>query len=109
MKGRLLRTIVAGGMAVGMLAATSAAASASYTWSKGGVSRTFAAPGPAHITTTTVNNNTSATMKCWQDGPSWTGVYKSNRWFKVRLGYPFYITTWMHSSNIYDQTSVGRC
>jgi hypothetical protein len=93
-------------LSVGLLAATAEAASASYTWDPRGVSFLFASPGV--ITGTTVNNNTTVTMQCWTDAGSYTGAYTSNRWFRVRIVAWNYVT-WMHSSNVYAQTSVAHC
>jgi hypothetical protein len=47
-------------------------------------------------------------MTCWEDGISYTGNYTSNRWFE---GHALGLSgTWLiHSSFVYNQTSVGEC
>lgn len=56
-------------------------------------------------------NDQSVTMQCYSDGANVTdrnfSNYNSPRWFRIRdaggrIGY-------IHSSYVYNQTSVGRC
>ena len=107
MKARMARLAVAVCISAGVFAGIAEVASASYTWDPRGVSRLFACPSAGCITGTTVNNNTYVAMQCWQDGGWYTGAYSSNRWFRVTIWGSY--TTWMHSSNVYAQTTVPRC
>ena len=57
------------------------------------------------------SNTQRSYVRCYKDGAWATGTYRSNRWFSVyvhlsngRLGYFF-----VHSSYVYNQTSVPRC
>ena len=46
-------------------------------------------------------------MLCWTDAQWYSVNYSSNRWFKVTTAYTG--TTWMHSSEVYNQRTVPHC
>ena len=101
------RVVLLVSLVVCLFAATATAASAlSYTWSPKGVTFGFGAPRVAYKTTTTYGQWTPVAMQCYATGDTWTDAYTSNKWFRVKvLG----VVTWMHSSNVYWQTTVPRC
>lgn len=54
-----------------------------------------------------IPNFTLVQMICWTDN-QWHSVnYWSDRWFKVST--PYTSTTWMHSSEVYSQTTTPHC
>jgi hypothetical protein len=54
-----------------------------------------------------IPNYSSVSMICWTDAQWYSVNYWSNRWFKVNTVYTG--PTWMHSSEVYNQTTVGHC
>lgn len=64
--------------------------------------------GYAYGTLVRIGNGEQFTMHCFFDSTSFTGNYTSKRWFE---GYAAgYSGTWLvHSSYVYNQTSVGSC
>lgn len=112
-------SLAVAGMASALLAtgitvaspATPASAAGSYVWSSTGW--TAFRPCP-HVDNNFCKpfwyfrNGAAVSMFCWQDGELATGNYASRRWFYVfdpSSGYD----GWVHSSLVYNQTSVRQC
>lgn len=55
-----------------------------------------------------LSNGYQVYMECWFTGPSYTGNYTSSRWFGVEA-VPLAGEWVVHSSYVYNQTSVGEC
>lgn len=56
----------------------------------------------------TFSRGTTVSMRCWYDGRTATGAYKSPRWFLVRRSSDGY-EGFVHSSWVGSQTKVGWC
>jgi hypothetical protein len=104
--GIVTGTIAALSVAALMLP-TSASASSTYcrAGSAWGSCPIYAGPYTGYYVSE-IPNGTSVHMLCWTD-TQWADInYWSPRWFKVSTVYG---TWWMHSSEVYSQTSVGHC
>jgi hypothetical protein len=55
-----------------------------------------------------LSNSYQVYMECWFTGPNFTGNYTSNRWFGVDV-VPLAGEWVVHSSYVYNQTTVGGC
>ncbi|MEU5949372.1 hypothetical protein ABZ793_27945 [Micromonospora sp. NPDC047465] len=55
-----------------------------------------------------LNNGYQVSMSCWFDAANFDGNYPSTRWFLVR-SVPLAGRWLVHSSYVYNQTSVGHC
>ena len=105
---RRLRSTVLALAAVGVVfAATASAALASYTHNYNySYSELRSGPSSGNFVIANLYNNTTVTMRCYED-TSWAfGNYWSNRWFYVTVGSG---AGWITSSYVYAQTSVPRC
>jgi uncharacterized protein YraI len=63
-------------------------------------------PSPSHAIVGSLPGGASVTMHCWQDGGWATGIYSSNRWFRVSGAG---LTGFVHSSFVLNQTTVPAC
>jgi len=63
-------------------------------------------PNTACSNQTLLPRGTGVVMLCWGDYQYALGNYWSARWFVVYYGYG---SGWVHSSYVYNQTSVGHC
>jgi hypothetical protein len=105
MRAKFARFAVVGVLAAAVFAAVAGAASASYSYSRGDSVAAWWQPG---VYAFQIPNYTSVRMLCWTDGVWWNGNYWSNRWFRVSMIYGDG-REWLHSSNVYAQTSVPHC
>jgi hypothetical protein len=108
--GKLVNITAAIAMAaafcVPALTTGTAFASGTYCWGSGGSCPVFSGPYPSDYYFD-LGNNAPVSMICWDDTVSYNVNYTSKRWFKIYNGITG--TAWMHSSEVYSQTSVPHC
>lgn len=96
---------IAAAIGFGVVAPAPASAALSYCAASGSCP-VFAGPDSAYYYAE-IPNLTATQMICWTDAQWYSVNYSSNRWFKVST--PYTSTTWMHSSEVYNQITVSHC
>jgi hypothetical protein len=104
----VILTAVAMAIAILMpaLATGNASAASSYCYGGGGICPVFNGSNSG-LYYADIPNYAATSMICWEDSQWYSVNYSSNRWFKVTT--PYTSTTWMHSSEVYNQTTVPHC
>lgn len=102
-----LGTAIAATAVVGAAVMTPGTAAAAGTYCHAsGSCPVFAGPNSSYYYAE-IPNNAAVGMICWTDAQWYSVNYSSNRWFKVSTVYTG--TTWMHSSEVYNQVSTPHC
>lgn len=89
-----------------LAANTAVSAAGTYCWGQAGSCPVFATPDPNTLFFS-LNNNAPVGMICWTNTVWYSVNYSSPRWFKVNN--PIIGIQWMHSSEVYNQTTVPHC